>query len=52
VLELQDLEDRPVDVDVVPVAELVGIDNGRSALSEPNLNVFGCRSAHLATRSQ
>jgi hypothetical protein len=33
VLELDDLEDRPLDVDVVAVLELVGRDDGRSAPS-------------------
>jgi hypothetical protein len=33
VLELGDLVDRPVDLDVVSVFELVGGDDGESALS-------------------
>jgi hypothetical protein len=33
VLELEDLEDRPLYLDVVAVLELVGGDDGRSALS-------------------
>jgi hypothetical protein len=39
VLELDDLEDRAVDVDVVSVAELVGGDDGRSALSGASFNL-------------
>jgi hypothetical protein len=39
VLELDDLEDRAVDVDVVAVAKLVGGDDGRSALSGARFNV-------------
>jgi hypothetical protein len=42
VLELEDLEDGPVDLDVVSVLELVGADDGRSALSRAN---FGLRFA-------
>jgi hypothetical protein len=36
VLELEDLEDGAVDLDVVAVLELVGADDGRSALSRAN----------------
>jgi hypothetical protein len=39
VLELEDLEDRSVDLDVVAVLELICADDGRSALSEPKFNV-------------
>jgi hypothetical protein len=39
VLELEDLEDRALDLDVVSVLELVGVDDGRSVLLEPNFNV-------------
>jgi len=39
VLELEDLEDRALDLDVVSVFELICADDGRSALSEPNFNV-------------
>jgi hypothetical protein len=38
VLELRDLVDRPVDLDVVAVFELVGGDRGESVLLEPNLD--------------
>jgi hypothetical protein len=40
VLELEDLEDRPLDLDVVSIFELVGVDDGRSALSEPSFNAM------------
>jgi hypothetical protein len=33
VLELEDLEDRALDLDVVAVLELIGADDGRSAPS-------------------
>jgi hypothetical protein len=33
VLELEDLEDRPLDLDVVAVLELVGGDQRKSVLS-------------------
>jgi hypothetical protein len=42
VLEVEDLEDGPVDVDVVAVLELVGAYDGRSALSRAK---FQCGSA-------
>jgi hypothetical protein len=42
VLEVEDLEDRAVDVDVVAVFELVGAYDGRSALSRAK---FRCGSA-------
>jgi hypothetical protein len=41
VLELEDLEDPPLDLYVVSVLELVCVDNGRSALLEPSFNVVG-----------
>jgi len=41
VLELDDLVDRPVDLDVISVFELVGADDGRSALSRAK---FQCGS--------
>jgi hypothetical protein len=40
VLEVDDLEDRAVDLDVVSVLELVGGDDGGSAFLEPRLDVF------------
>jgi hypothetical protein len=39
VLELEDLVDRPLDLDVVAVFELVGADQGESVLLEPNFDV-------------
>jgi hypothetical protein len=42
VLELEDLEDGAVDLDVVSILELVGVDDGRSVLLEPD---FQCRSS-------
>jgi len=45
VLELEDLEDRPLDVDVVAVLELVGRDYGKSFLCRPNED----HRRHLAT---
>jgi hypothetical protein len=39
VLELDDLENRPVHLYVVSVFELVGGDDGRSALSRAKFNV-------------
>jgi hypothetical protein len=41
VLELEDLEDGPLDVDVIAVLELVGGDDGRSALLERDRRVVG-----------
>jgi hypothetical protein len=41
VLELNDLEDRALDVYVVAVLELVGGDDVRSAPLEPNSMWFG-----------
>jgi hypothetical protein len=38
VLEVDDLEDRALDVDVIAGLELVGGDDGRSAFLEPNLD--------------
>jgi hypothetical protein len=43
VLELDDLEDRPVDVDVVAVLELICAYQGESVLLEPNRDVVWCR---------
>jgi hypothetical protein len=43
VLELEDLEDRPLDLDVVSVLELVGADYGRSALSRAILGLAYAR---------
>jgi hypothetical protein len=48
VLELEDLEDRALDLYVVPVFELVGADDGRSALSEPDSDVV--RVKHTSDR--
>jgi hypothetical protein len=39
VLELEDLEDGSLNVDVVAVLELVGGDDGRSALSRAGFDV-------------
>jgi hypothetical protein len=45
VLEVEDLEDRAIDVDVVAALELVCADDGRSALSRAIFQMwFGCRS--------
>jgi hypothetical protein len=38
VLELDDLVDRPLDLDVIAVFELVGGDQWGSVLLEPNIN--------------
>jgi hypothetical protein len=43
VLELEDLEDRPLDLDVVSVFKLVGVDDGRSVLMKPNCDVVAAR---------
>jgi hypothetical protein len=39
VLEFDDLEDRPVDLDVVAVLELVGAQQRESVLMEPAMDV-------------
>jgi hypothetical protein len=49
VLEVDDLEDRALDVDVVAVLELVGRNRGGSVLLEPDL---GCGCHFLATTSE
>jgi hypothetical protein len=43
VLELEDLEDRPVDLDVVAVLELVGGDRGDQPLGRRIAMLFGTR---------
>jgi hypothetical protein len=52
VLELDDLEDRAVDVDVVPVAKLIGVDDRRSVLLEPNSNVVAAARVSIAAGSR
>jgi hypothetical protein len=39
-LELDDLEDRPVNLDVVAVFELVGAYQGESVLPEPKISMW------------
>jgi hypothetical protein len=46
VLELEDLEDRALDVDVIAVFELVGAYQGESVFLEPNLDVVGSHWIH------
>jgi hypothetical protein len=41
VLEVEDLEDRPVDLDVVAVFELICAYQGESVLLEPNIDGIG-----------
>jgi len=48
VLELEDLEDRALDVDVVAVFELVGGDQVESVFLEPNLDASRCRLTAMA----
>jgi len=52
VLELDDLEDRAVDLDVVAVFELVGAYQGESVLLEPNLDVVAPARAFIAAGSR
>jgi hypothetical protein len=53
VLELEDLEDRALDLDVVAVLELIGVDDGRSALLKAKIAVsFAYRQACPAARSR
>jgi len=47
VLELEDLEDGPLDVDVVAVLELVGRNNSKSALCRQTDVVSGCAAAEV-----
>jgi len=49
VLELEDLEDRAFNLDVVSVFELVGADQGESVLLEPNIDVVAAAQLHTAT---
>jgi hypothetical protein len=48
VLELEDLEDRALDLDVVAVFELVCADQGESVLLEPNIDVVAAARAFVA----
>jgi hypothetical protein len=44
VLEIDDLVDRPLDLDVVPVFELVGAYQGESVFLEPDLDLVDSSS--------
>jgi hypothetical protein len=52
VLELEDLEDRALDVDVVAVFELVCADQGESVFLEPNVAVVAAVRAFIAAGSR
>jgi hypothetical protein len=52
VLELEDLEDRAFDLDVVPVFELICADQGESVLLEPNIDVVALARSLIAAGSR